>query len=500
MRAQSRSGPRALRGHAAGRLGLERWDAVLAGLVAGTLMLWYALYRMYAVWDHIARPGFSFDAIPGHLASPTLRFTVAIFALLVVLYAAACAVTSRCAAMPRTARLTTILALAGSGVLNIMIYPVVAIDVFVYLIELKLAYFYRQNPYVVTVAPAFLGDPWARYAIFLQSPLIYGPAWLLGASWPVVLAGFDNLLRALLAYKLFSFAVVALCGLIIAAYYEDRRRGWAAAVAFVLNPLVLFEAVANAHNDIMMAALLLAAVLALKKGSRFAGALLVLSALVKFFTVLLAPMLLVEAVRQKWGTWKLVSAALLSVAAGVAAIVPFWADGQFVAGMRRAAAVSQGLATASIASLVRALLQQHGRTDLLLASRLALGGLFALAALLILLRFRSIERGMACTLVLFFTLVSSFQPWYLIPVIALLCLRLDGLGYAWICAASFVGLEIFMLDIWARFHSGLSFIERHVMGTAFLSVTMLGFVVASAWRESRAPRGDDQDARLAAAA
>jgi hypothetical protein len=100
-------------------------------------------------------------------------------------------------------------------------------------------------------------------------------------------------------------------------------------VLFGWNPLVLIEAVANAHNDIAVVFLLALSLLLIVR-SRFASALISLaaSALTKYMTILLLPLYLGYAIRKSGASRKKIAGIAAGLAAslimGMACYYPFW--------------------------------------------------------------------------------------------------------------------------------------------------------------------------------
>lgn len=454
-------------------------------VISGSLLAlgcWLVLLRWYSLLKYAATPAFSFDRIPGHFASRTLRYTALLLLALSLIYVANYWLIRRAAAVSRGIKLATVVMIVGSGMANILIYPVTAIDVFYYLAELKLAYRYHQNPYLAPFVPAFAADPFARFGWPLYVPLAYGPAWLLLSSPAAFIGGFDNLLRLLIAYKVFSFLLLLLGGLIVYRYHDDERSRWSGVYALLANPLIVFEAVGNAHNDIMMAVFLLAAVLALKRQSWLVLPLLAVAALIKVFAAALIPVFLVALAVRKWPRPKILVSALLALAVVGIAVAPFWANGRMLAGMQRGMAFANSLATGSLWSFTKEYLRQRQASEAALsAARLALGGLFVIAVLLLMWKSKSPVRVMADVLLLLYTLVGSIQPWYWIPVIALLALELDWVGFGYLAVASTIALLIYLVDVWARFDAGLSFPQRHLLGTLLLNLPIVGLLALDLW-------------------
>ena len=220
------------------------------------------------------------------------------------------------------------------------------------MIELKLAYGYGENPYLVTFA-GYRDDPFALPAFLVDVPLFYGPVWLIAYGLPVALVGFETIIGLLGALKLFNLGLLALTGLLIYRSHEDDRAGWLGVYLFLANPLVLFEGVGNAHNDVLMTLFLVAALVAFRRKSVIAGPMFALSALVKLFTIVLAPLLLAVMLRDRWGWRRLALAGSLALLVVVVSVMPFWADGAMVDGLREGTAKSQEMNHVSVLSLAQ---------------------------------------------------------------------------------------------------------------------------------------------------
>jgi hypothetical protein len=444
---------------------------------------WLLLLRWYSLFEHYATPGFAFDKIPGHWASPVIRYTALLFLALTLLYGVNYWLL-RSAAWPSSVLKAAVIAMVGgAGIINVLLYPVAAIDLFYYINELKLTFSYRQNPYLVTVLPAYESDPFADFGWPLHVPLAYGPAWVLLSGIPTLLVGFDDLLSLLLAYKAYSLLFVILCGVLIAAYQDEQQTRWLAAYTFLANPLIWFEGVANAHNDLLMTCFLLAAVLALKRDSWLAFPLLTLSALIKMFPVVLMPVFALACLQRGWPRRKVLLSVFASLLVALVVLAPFWADGRMVAGMLRGMRFANNLRTASFSSMAIAYLHQaRASSGALLAVRLALGGLFLLIALACIVRMPRVEQSLAPILLAFFTLIGSLNTWYLIPTLGLLALERSRAAMIYMFVATALGLTVHQFALWVRFHSDLSPLHQHLIGMPFLPLPIVALVGVELWR------------------
>jgi hypothetical protein len=128
----------------------------------------------------------------------------------------------------------------------------------------------------------------------------YGPAWLLIAAGVSRLAG-QNLLVNMLVFKLIEAAAT-----IAALLLADGLARWLAPgrrlrilVFFGWSPLLMFEAIGNGHNDIVMMVCVLAGLLCMLHGrARTAFALFVLGALIKYVAAICIPLWLVYELRR----------------------------------------------------------------------------------------------------------------------------------------------------------------------------------------------------------
>jgi hypothetical protein len=448
---------------------------------------WSFLYLWCPLADYYDFPHFTFADLD------VLRNATPVFLVLSALYLAGYWLIKTAPRVSTILKVSVILAVTGGCAINALIYPIGALDVFNYVIHNKLTYYYGQNPYLIT-ADWFAMDHFAPFGFFLDKPLGYGPAWLILSGLPSILAGFDDLLRSLLAYKAFNLLLFILIGLAIYRYQDDSKERWLAAYVFLANPLVLFEGIGNVHNDVMVTFFLVAALLALKRRSWLAPSLLAASALVKFFTAALAPLFMVVMLARQWTKRQVV---LSLVAAGlvvVAAFAPFWAGGKVIAGLGLGIEAYGSLNSVSIYSLLRETLRQREASQALQSLLWwVLAGLFAVCALLIMWRLGSdgqVERGMVDMLLVFCALLTLLFPWYMIPVIAILALKHDRTDAWFLLAFTALGLVYYPLSSWAWSDAGWTPPQVHLFQSLFLTVPVLALLAtrvvqsATAWHST----------------
>src|SRR4030095_10973261 len=147
--------------------------------------------------------------------------------------------------------------------------PMFSRDVYSYLAQGALVW-QGLGPYAVGPAALGAGHPLTAqvHPLWLDTPAPYGPVFLALAAAVVGLSG-THIVVGVLGMRLSALASVAALALAIprlaARHRVDAGRAlWLA----VLNPLVLLHAVAGAHNDALMTALLvLGLLLAAKAGT-----------------------------------------------------------------------------------------------------------------------------------------------------------------------------------------------------------------------------------------
>ena len=163
-------------------------------------------------------------------------------------------------------------------------YPAFSFDVFNYIATAKVAFLYRENPYLV-MPIEIPNEPMLTFLHASNKVALYGPVWILLTSFPHYL-GFGDILLSVFAFK----------ALVIAFYILLARLIWkisnnAFAVAFfALNPLVIMETLLGGHNDVVMMYLALLAFFLLQKKKLVLSLIVLgLSILIKGATVMLVP-------------------------------------------------------------------------------------------------------------------------------------------------------------------------------------------------------------------
>lgn len=486
--------PRGIRA-GVGRVALAILPA-LAMVVAGC---WWALYQWYSVFERTKAPHYALQSLQGQFDNPVLRQTLGIFITLSVVYAIVLVALGRAGRLTRAAFTSVALIAGAMGVGSVLLYPVGALDVFNYMVELKLTWLHGENPYMTTYE-AYRDDVYGLHAFLVDVRLFYGPAWVVSSWLPVAITGFTDLVQTLLGIKIFHLALAALISGLIGWHLRRSRHQWLAVAAFVANPLVMFEGVANAHNDILLTVFLIGAVIALERRSPVAGPLLALSALVKVYSGVLLPLFIVVALRDRWGLRRI--GATVGLTAVVVAIVcaPFWAEGKLVDGLLDGLEESQGMDHVSPFSLAQQWEQQriadeNWRPEFIMSRpaheilsedmQETLRNRFTAVMVVATLglaasawKGRSSATVAAETLLVMFLASTNLYPWYLIPVIALFALRPDRVSMWYVVGATALGLAYYPMFVYAHFNTGWSRFEVHQFLALFLTLPILLYLLA----------------------
>jgi len=163
-------------------------------------------------------------------------------------------------------------------------YPAFSHDIFNYIFTAKIAFFYRENPYIV-MPIEFGSDPNLAFTRAANKVALYGPSWIALTILPHLL-GFGNTVATIFSFKLLTTAFFI--GTVLLIYLITKNIY--SVTLFALNPLVTIETLVSSHNDIVMMFFALLAFYFLKRRIFIHSFLALLaSILIKYATVALLP-------------------------------------------------------------------------------------------------------------------------------------------------------------------------------------------------------------------
>ena len=275
-----------------------------AGVLSTLIYAGFVLaFPIFTLWDkpHIAPNSpliNDMGAITHYSAFAAFAFVGAVLALFACQFFTIVAAGRVQALPPQRVRLMRLMVLgfpALFALIMMWMQPVTTTDLYGYVARGYLYAQLHQNP---MVDPAYQ-LPGGLSVNRPASP--YGPLWLL-IAWVVAKLSGENLLMSMLLFK--GIAVVAMLAslflldrLALRFFPDSRLR---LNVLFGWSPLLLFEAIGNGHNDIVMMLCVLLAFTFMARGrAQVAFAFLVLGALVKYVSAFFVPLWLVYELRHR---------------------------------------------------------------------------------------------------------------------------------------------------------------------------------------------------------
>jgi hypothetical protein len=250
--------------------------------------------------------------------------------------------------LPRIVRYRSILLATALLGITCMLYPAMpSQDIFSYITYARIGVIYHLNP-LTTLPVAIHSDLVFPYIFWIHQPSAYGPTWIIitcALQWITLFASVKSLMPMVLTLRFFGL-LIHLASVQIIWWLSGRLQGLtgtisrekrlAATVAFAWNPLLLLEAVVNAHNDTIILFLLLLAIgtlLPRPEGKRplylLAAFLLALAVCLKVTMIVLFPGLLLYLwSQQPQRVRACVSACAIFVGTIILLYAPFWNNGQ----------------------------------------------------------------------------------------------------------------------------------------------------------------------------
>lgn len=180
-------------------------------------------------------------------------------------------------------------------IILILAYPFLSSDLFNYLFDAKIILKYHLSPY--THKPLdFPQDDWLRFMRWVHRYSPYGPLWLGMSIIPAAL-GFGKFILNFFAFKIFIASFHLLNSFIIYKFLQKTRPNQLllGTAFYALNPLFLIEGIANAHNDIVLAAFLLSAIFFLAVREKVKSCLaLFIGIFIKYIPLLIIPWVIIS--------------------------------------------------------------------------------------------------------------------------------------------------------------------------------------------------------------
>lgn len=398
---------------------------VLAALFHTYLAIRFPLARLYAripPLDYAKLTGYSYTGVALLVGAYVL-----LFGLLAVLVRAGLSTPSFLGKWLTWRRVWV-----ASGLLALpllFVYPVFAIDMLMYGVRSRLWLFHGANPFLVPPS-AVPDEPWAGLCgEWITATSGYSPLWEVIALLPAAVAGSERFLFHLMGLKVLAglayLADVWLLLRIVRTMYGEF--GLARLLYVAWNPLVLLELVGNAHNDgLMLAFVLLAVWLALRKRDVVAHVALAGAVLVKVTPVFFWPLLWLWGLtaRTTWRAraWYTAAVALIfATTVGVFALF-LWPDPSPWQALRESDSSSRTLQTLTILAAAAAHIP-HAYTRVQMAFRAVFVVLYVALVVWLWHRCRRttshdervivlIHAWLAALALAILVFASNWRPWY----------------------------------------------------------------------------------------
>lgn len=214
----------------------------------------------------------------------------------------------------------------------LLVYPATAIDVYIYAARSHLFSDYGMNPSTAIPRTYWEVDPYVQYASWEWSdrPSPYGPLWNVIAA-PVTALDRESIETAVLLFKALMVGSTVAVGALIYSIGKviQPRYALPAALAWLWSPVVLWEGIANSHNDAMFVLPVVAALWCwYRRHDGWILPLLGAAALLKVVALILIPVALVAIVSRNGANRRLLTIGLQTAALSIAvlwvAFIPYF--------------------------------------------------------------------------------------------------------------------------------------------------------------------------------
>lgn len=184
-----------------------------------------------------------------------------------------------------------------------IVIPNTSLDVYSYIASGWTFSNYGENPYyvspleIVGVNGDESFDMYSKTAtVWFNETCVYGPFWTIICAVLSKLS-FGSLTFAVFIFKIFNI-LVHICNCILINKITRKKQ---LVLLYGLSPFILFEALANVHNDILIILLILLSIYFVKNKKNLILSVLCisLSICIKYFTIILLPFIVIYYAREK---------------------------------------------------------------------------------------------------------------------------------------------------------------------------------------------------------
>jgi alpha-1,6-mannosyltransferase len=377
----------------------------------------------------------------------------------------------------------------------LLTYPGTAIDVYIYAARSHLLTDHGLDPSTTMPEVLWDVDPYIRYASgeWSTRPSPYGPLWNLIAAPATALDG-DRIAVAVVSFKGIMIAAAAGTGILIhdIAGRVQPRLAVPATLAWLWSPVVLWEGVANGHNDVLLAMLIVWALWSWYRG--YLGTVVPLlgaAALLKVVAVIAVPAATVAIVRRTGWTRHLARTALVTAGLSIAVVWIAFTPFYDIPGTIEAIRTQGNVMVTSPALLVQSLSDTRG-WDLDVRGNFphlstAIIVVVTLAGMIVAYRHPKYLPVIIYEQLFWFLLLatSNLRPWYTIWLIALAAVLPLGMPLIRAAAWSTGALVAYGYTLWVQhWHDAIPLVDISIN----LAITLLPVLVVTVWAGIRSLR------------
>ena len=311
------------------------------------------------------------------------------------------------------------------SILFTIVLPFTSTDIYYYMSTGWSESHYKVNPYYTSVYELkenrqIENDEMLEKMpeIWKKTTIVYGPLWPLMCKILTSIS-LGNLEIGLMIFKIFNLIIHILNCYIISKTTNKKKL----ILIYGLNPLILFEALSNVHNDIMVVFFILLSLYFVRKKKQIIPAVIMLAcgAALKYYTVLLAPFIVLYHFR-RCNLWKKILYSILLAIIFILVLAMFYCIYAENIDILKGLEVQQGKITKSI-YLVIAMYPTLSVSRAMLISSIVMKIFIIMYIVLIIInllkksdkmRFSKYIRKYNFILLIFiFFVITNFQIWYI---------------------------------------------------------------------------------------
>jgi alpha-1,6-mannosyltransferase len=375
-------------------------------------------------------------------------------------------------------------------------YPGTAIDVYIYAARSHLLTDHGLDPSTTMPQVLWDVDPYIRYASgeWSTRPSPYGPLWNVIAAPATAFDG-ERIAVAVLMLKGIMIAAAAGSGVLIhdIAKRVQPRLAVPATLAWLWSPVVLWEGIANGHNDVLFAMFIVWALWSWYRG--YLGTVVPLlgaAALLKVVAVVVIPAAAVAIVRRTGWNRQLTGTALVTAGLSIAVVWIAFTPFYDIPGTIEAIRTQGNVMVTSPALLTQSLSDTRGwdldvRAGFPLFSSAVIGAL-TLSGMIVAYKHPRYLAAIAYEQFFWFLLLatSNLRPWYTIWLIALAAVLPLGVPLTRAAAWSIGALAAYGYTLWVQhWYDAIPLVDI----SANLAITLLPVLVVTVWAGVRSLRG-----------